>query len=208
MLPIKRRHDINSTLADKQAVCRVLPVNKLQSGGKNMILSGKEIQNRLGRDIFIEPFNPAQLNPNSYNLKLHNELLVYENEILDMKKENKAKNLVIPDEGLVLEPNRLYLGRTKEYTRTEKYVPMLEGRSSIGRLGLFIHVTAGFGDVGFSGYWTLEIYCIQPIRVYAGVDICQIYYHSIEGEYEKYTSGKYQNNTGIQPSLLYRDFNK
>ena len=208
MLPIKRRHDINSTLADKQAVCPVLPVNKLQSGGKNMILSGKEIQNRLGRDIFIEPFNPAQLNPNSYNLKLHNELLVYENEILDMKKENKAKNLVIPDEGLVLEPNRLYLGRTKEYTRTEKYVPMLEGRSSIGRLGLFIHVTAGFGDVGFSGYWTLEIYCIQPIRVYAGVDICQIYYHSIEGEYEKYTSGKYQNNTGIQPSLLYRDFNK
>ncbi len=173
-----------------------------------MILSGKEIQNRLGRDIFIEPFNPAQLNLNSYNLKLHNELLVYENEILDMKKENKAKNLVIPDEGLVLEPNRLYLGRTKEYTRTEKYVPMLEGRSSIGRLGLFIHVTAGFGDVGFSGYWTLEIYCIQPIRVYAGVDICQIYYHSIEGEYEKYTSGKYQNNTGIQPSLLYRDFNK
>ena len=173
-----------------------------------MILSGKEIQNRLGRDIFIEPFNPAQLNPNSYNLKLHNELLVYENEILDMKKENKAKNLVIPDEGLVLEPNRLYRGRTKEYTRTEKYVPKLEGRSSIGRLGLFIHVTAGFGDVGFSGYWTLEIYCIQPIRVYAGVDICQIYYHSIEGEYEKYTSGKYQNNTGIQPSLLYRDFNK
>ncbi|EMS71139.1 dCTP deaminase [Ruminiclostridium cellobioparum] len=173
-----------------------------------MILSGKEIQNRLGRDIFIEPFNPAQLNPNSYNLKLHNELLVYENKYLDMKKENKAKNLVIPEEGLELEPNRLYLGRTKEYTRTEKYVPMLEGRSSIGRLGLFIHVTAGFGDVGFSGYWTLEIYCIQPIRVYAGVDICQIYYHSIEGEYEKYSSGKYQNNTGIQPSLLYKDFNK
>lgn len=173
-----------------------------------MILSGKEIQNRLDRDIFIEPFNPAQLNPNSYNLKLHNELLVYEDICLDMKKENKAKNLVIPDEGLVLEPHRLYLGRTKEYTRTENYVPMLEGRSSIGRLGLFIHVTAGFGDVGFSGYWTLEIYCIQPIKVYPDVEICQIYYHSIEGEYEKYTSGKYQNNTGIQPSLLYRDFNK
>ena len=173
-----------------------------------MILSGKEIQNRLDRDIFIEPFNPVQLNPNSYNLKLHNELLVYEDMCLDMKKENKAKNLVIPDKGLVLEPHRLYLGRTKEYTRTENYVPMLEGRSSIGRLGLFIHVTAGFGDVGFSGYWTLEIYCIQPIKVYPDVEICQIYYHSIEGEYEKYTSGKYQNNTGIQPSLLYRDFSK
>ncbi|KNF07703.1 deoxycytidine triphosphate deaminase [Gottschalkia purinilytica] len=171
-----------------------------------MILSGKEIENRLEKDIFIEPFNPKQLNPNSYNLKLYNELLVYEDNILDMKKENKAKSIIIPEEGIVLEPNKLYLGRTKEYTRTENLVPMLEGRSSIGRLGLFIHVTAGFGDVGFSGYWTLEIHCIQPIRIYPDIEVCQIYYHSIEGDYEKYSSGKYQNNTGIQPSLLFKDF--
>ncbi len=173
-----------------------------------MILSGKEIQKKLDREIFIEPFNPGQLNPNSYNLRLHNELLVYEDTLLDMKKENKAKSLVIPEEGLILEPNKLYLGRTKEYTRTVNHVPMLEGRSSIGRLGLFIHVTAGFGDVGFAGFWTLEIYCIQPIKVYPGIEICQIYYHSIEGDYDKYSSGKYQNNTGIQPSLLYKDFEK
>jgi dCTP deaminase len=83
---------------------------------------------------------------------------------------------------------------------------MLEGRSSVGRLGLFVHVCAGFGDVGFKGFWTLEIHCVQPIRVYAGVEICQIYYHAIEGEYEPYISGKYQNNSGIQPSYLYRDF--
>ncbi len=171
-----------------------------------MILSGKEIQNRLGKDIFIEPFSTNQLNPNSYNLKLYNELLVYEDELLDMKKENKAKTLIIPDGGLVLEPNKLYLGRTIEYTRTENHVPMLEGRSSIGRLGLFIHVTAGFGDVGFAGYWTLEIYCIQPIKIYSDIEICQIYYHSIEGDYNKYISGKYQNNSGIQPSLLFKDF--
>ena len=171
-----------------------------------MILSGKQIRKKLGEDIFIEPFNESQLNPNSYNLKLHNELLVYEDCILDMKKENRYKSIIIPDEGIVLEPNKLYLGRTKEYTRTDKFVPMLEGRSSVGRLGLFIHVTAGFGDVGFSGYWTLEIHCIQPIRIYADVEICQIYYHSIEGDYDKYVSGKYQNNKGIQPSLLYRDF--
>ncbi len=173
-----------------------------------MILSGKEIQKKLDREIFIEPFNPGQLNPNSYNLRLHNELLVYEDTLLDMKKENKAKSLLIPEEGLILEPNKLYLGRTKEYTRTVNHVPMLEGRSSIGRLGLFIHVTAGFGDVGFAGFWTLEIYCIQPIKVYPGIEICQIYYHSIEGDYDKYSSGKYQNNTGIQPSLLYMDFEK
>lgn len=171
-----------------------------------MILSGKEIKNKLNKEIIIEPFNEAQLNPNSYNLKLHNELLVYEDFVLDMKKENKARSIIIPPEGIVLETNKLYLGRTQEYTKTDNYVPMLEGRSSIGRLGLFIHVTAGFGDVGFSGYWTLEIYCIQPIRIYAGVDICQIYYHAIEGEYEKYNSGKYQNNSGVQPSLLFKDF--
>ncbi len=171
-----------------------------------MILSGLEIKKCLGKEIVIEPYNEKYLNPNSYNLRLHNELLTYEDEVLDMKKPNRTRSVIIPGEGLVLEPGRLYLGRTMEYTRTENYVPMLEGRSSVGRLGLYIHVTAGFGDVGFSGYWTLEIQCVQPIRIYPGVEICQIYYHSIEGEYEGYCSGKYQNNTGIQPSLLYKDF--
>lgn len=173
-----------------------------------MILSGKEINKKIGKEIIIEPFDEKLLNPNSYNLRLHNELLVYEESVLDMKKANETKQIIIPDEGLLLEPNRLYLGRTVEYTKTDKYIPMLEGRSSIGRLGLFIHVTAGFGDVGFSGYWTLEIFCVQPIKIYPNVEICQIYYHTIEGEYDKYSSGKYQNNLGIQPSLLYKDFDK
>ncbi len=173
-----------------------------------MILSGKEIKKRIGTEIIIEPFEEKQLNPNSYNLKLHDELLMYTDDILDMKKENKVEKLKIPKEGLVLSPNRLYLGRTHEYTKTENVVPMLEGRSSIGRLGLFVHVTAGFGDVGFAGYWTLEIFCIQPIKIYPHVEICQLYYHTIEGEYEPYSSGKYQNNTGIQPSYLYRDFER
>ncbi|GIV40507.1 MAG: dCTP deaminase [Thermonema sp.] len=173
-----------------------------------MILSGKEIARRIGKDIIIEPFNPEQLNPNSYNLRLHNELLVYSDPVLDMKKPNAYERIRIPEEGLVLEPNKLYLGRTMEYTATEGLVPMLEGRSSVGRLGLFVHVTAGFGDVGFAGYWTLEIFCVQPIRIYAGVEICQIYYHTIEGDYERYRSGKYQNNRDVQPSLLYKDFEK
>ena len=173
-----------------------------------MILSGKEIQRHIGKEIIIEPFDQSRVNPNSYNLTLHNELLVYENHELDMKKLNPIKRITIPEEGLVLEPNRLYLGRTNEFTKTEGFVPMLEGRSSAGRLGLFIHVTAGFGDVGFAGYWTLEIFCIQPIRIYPNAEICQIYYHSIEGDYEPYKSGKYQNNTDIQPSLMYKDFEK
>jgi dCTP deaminase len=173
-----------------------------------MILSGLEIKSRIGKDIFIEPYSESQLNPNSYNLRLHSDMLVYDNHNLDMKKENTAHPVIIPEEGYLLEPNKLYLGRTIEFTRTDNHVPMLEGRSSVGRLGLFVHITAGFGDVGFSGFWTLEMFCVQPIRIYAGVEICQIYYHSVEGDYEKYKSGKYQNNKGIQPSLMFRDFEK
>lgn len=173
-----------------------------------MILSGREIQRLLGTQIHIDPFDPALLNPNSYNLRLHDELMVYDDPVLDMRRPPTTRRLAIPEEGLELEPGRLYLGRTVEWTRTEGLVPMLEGRSSIGRLGLFVHVTAGFGDVGFAGYWTLEISAIQPIRIYAGVEICQVFYHQIHGEYDTYKGGKYQNNRDIQPSMLYRDFER
>lgn len=171
-----------------------------------MILSGREIKRRLGGDILIDPFQESRLNPNSYNLTLHPELLIYTVPLLDMKQENTVKKIEIPQEGLILQPHTLYLGRTNEYTVTHNCVPMLEGRSSIGRLGLFIHVTAGFGDVGFSGYWTLEMFCVQPIRIYADVEICQIFYHTIEGDFDTYKSNKYQYNTGVQASMLYKDF--
>lgn len=171
-----------------------------------MILSGREIRANLGEKIRIDPFHESRLNPNSYNLTLHEDLRVYRNRELDMRVENLSDPLSIPKEGLLLEPQRLYLGRTVELTETDGFVPMLEGRSSIGRLGLFVHITAGFGDVGFKGFWTLEIFCVQPIRIYAGVQICQIFYHTIEGAYDRYTSGKYQNNKGIQHSMLFKDF--
>lgn len=146
-----------------------------------MILSGSEIKAQLGSNIKIEPFQESQLNPNSYNLRLHDELLVYEEIILDMKRPNRFRRITIPPEGLVLQPSQLYLGRTIEYTETRNLVPMLEGRSSIGRLGLFVHVTAGFGDVGFCGYWTLEMFAVQPVRIYPGVQVCQIFYHTVDG---------------------------
>ena len=171
-----------------------------------MILSGLDIKKHIGREIIIDPFDTNRLNPNSYNLSLHNELLVYTNDSLDMRHDNPTQKLLIPPEGFMLMPGRLYLGRTAEYTKTEGYIPMLEGRSSIGRLGICIHVTAGFGDVGFAGYWTLELFCVQPVRIYAGVQIAQIYYHTISEPYENYRSGKYQNNKGIQSSMLYKEF--
>ena len=171
-----------------------------------MILSGQAIRERLGTDILIDPFDESQLNPNSYNLQLHDELMVYEEVVLDMAKANRVRRIPIPEEGSVLSPNQLYLGRTAERTTTHRLVPQIEGRSSVGRLGLFVDVTAGFGDVGFSGYWTLEIFAVQPVRIYAGVPICQIFYHELTGEVEEYVY-KYQHNRDIQPSLLFEELN-
>ena len=186
-----------------------------------MILSGRMIFSAyLAGHIDISDFDMNRLNPNSYNLRLADELLVYEtdridphgerlfsnNGPLDMKKDNPYSTLKIPENGYCLQPGRIYLGRTMERTRTDCYVPMLEGRSSVGRLGIFIHATAGFGDVGFNGFWTLELSCIQPVVIYPGVEICQIYYHTIEGSYDKYSSGKYQGNNGVQPSMMWKDF--
>lgn len=100
-----------------------------------MLLSGEEIKKNLGTNIIIEPYSPSQLNPNSYNLRLSNELLVYDTDVLDMKANNPVKRLTIPETGLLLETNKLYLGRTLEYTKTDQFVPMLEGRSSRGPVG-------------------------------------------------------------------------
>ena len=171
---------------------------------KKMIISGKEIAKLIDKEIFIDPYVPQQLNPNSYNLRLHHELLVYEDQVLDMKKDNTTRKVTIPSEGLVLEPNVLYLGRTVEYVRAEHHVPMLEGRSSIGRLGLVVHLTAGLGNIGSSGFWTLEIACVQPVRIYPGVEICQIFFQDIRGEHENYRSDKYHHED-IQPSLLFQE---
>ena len=172
-----------------------------------MILSGAEIQKNIGSNIIIDPFDERHLNPNSYNLTLHHELMTYEEVVLDMRKANRVHRMSIPEDGLVLGANQLYLARTAERTETHNLVPMIEGRSSVGRLGLFVHVTAGFGDVGFCGFWTLEMFAIQPVRIYAGVPICQVFYHEITGDITEYNSDKYQNANDIQPSLLFKELN-
>jgi dCTP deaminase len=169
-----------------------------------MILSGQAIRDRLGSDIVIDPFEESQLNPNSYNLTLHDELMVYDELTLDMAQANRVRRIKIPEDGLVLKEQQLYLGRTAERTITHHLVPQIEGRSSVGRLGLFVHVTAGFGDVGFDGYWTLEMFAVHQVRIYPGVPICQIFYHELTGEIEEYAS-KYQRNRDIQPSLMFEE---
>ena len=88
-----------------------------------MILSGQEIKKHMGKEIIIEPFDEKRINPNSYNLSLAGELLVYDNHVLDMKEPNPVSRIIIPEDGLLLEPNRLYLGRTNEYTSTSRMFP-------------------------------------------------------------------------------------
>jgi dCTP deaminase len=175
------------------------------------MLTGPEIKKRVGGDIIIEPFIEAHVNPNSVDLRLDDELLVYKvcgNDVLDMAKEPEYERIYIPPypEGLVLVPGRLYIGSTIEYTETRNLVPGIEGRSSIGRLGIDVHATAGFGDVGFKGTWTLEISVTEPVRVYPGVRVCQIYYEPVTGEIAEYTSEKYQGQRGPRPSMLWKDF--
>lgn len=171
-----------------------------------MMLTGKEIKNRQGGDIIITPFNEKRLNPNSYNLRLGKKLKVYSGNILDIKKNNKYTVLAIPDDGMIIWPGKLYLGQSMEYTETRNLIPKIDGRSSIARLGISIHSTAGFGDIGFCGFWTLEISCIEPIKIYPGIEICQVYYETALGEIENYVSDKYQNNTGVQTSKIYKEF--
>lgn len=150
-----------------------------------MILSDKRILEEMKKGtIKIEPYVRECLGSNSYDVHLGATLAVYEDAELDAKKHNTIKYFDIPDEGYVLQPHVFYLGVTQEYTETHAHVPFLEGKSSTGRLGIDIHATAGKGDVGFCGNWTLEISCKQPVRVYKYMPIGQLIYFPVEGEIE------------------------
>ena len=189
-------------------------------------------------DIMIEDFSESRLNPNSYNLRLGDKLLVYDlpkkhlsmrgsdentpyiafgntfyqmdsmddsgNTIcLDPKKDNPVIEYHIPEEGFILYPGELYLGTTMEWTFTKRYIPMISGRSSVGRLGIDIHKTAGFGDIGFDGRWTLEIVATVPVRVYPGMEICQIYFENPDGPTGMLYHGRYQKQDDVAASKFY-----
>lgn len=158
--------------------------------------------------IRINPYNPEQLNPNSYDLTLARNIMTYGDKILDVKREPDLVINQIPPSGVVLEPGELYLGATVEYTESHGVVPMINGKSSLARLGLSVHQTGGFGDIGFCGHWTLEITVIKHIRVYAGMRIAQLCWFVPEGLITRKYNGKYQNSTSSTPvqSLASRDW--
>lgn len=149
--------------------------------------------------ILVRPFRRECLGSNSYDVHLGKTLAVYLDSVLDAKSHNRVDFLEIPPEGYVLTPDNFYLGVTEEYTETLEHVPFLEGKSSVGRLGIDIHATAGKGDIGFCNYWTLEISVKKPVKVYAGMPIGQLIYFAVDGKtitpYNQKSSAKY---TGVQ----------
>lgn len=176
-----------------------------------MILSDKKILEAIeAGSIVIEPFDRKCLGTNSYDVHLGKNLAVYQNRILDAKKHNAINHFEIPEDGFVIEPGTLYLGVTQEYTETHHAVPFLEGKSSVGRLGIDIHATAGKGDVGFCNTWTLEISCTQPVRIYEGMPIGQLIYFTVEGAIENYyhqkSDAKYNQRT-VRPveSMMWKN---
>jgi len=165
-----------------------------------MILSDSRILEEIEKGtIVIEPYDRKNLGSNSYDVHLGKYLAMYNDAMLDARKHNTISHFEIPEEGYVLLPGNLYLGVTDEYTETHAHVPFLEGKSSTGRLGIDIHATAGKGDVGFCNAWTLEISCVMPVRIYAGMPIGQLIYFPAEGEvlnkYNKKEGAKYTGRT-------------
>jgi dCTP deaminase len=170
-----------------------------------VILTGPEIVSAAenGR-LVISPFTPEQVNPNSYNVRLGDRLLTYTEEVIDPYRPNATREIRIGPEGYVLQPDQLYLGHTEERVGSDQYVPLLFGRSSVGRLGLFVEITAPIGDLGFHGQWTLMLSPVRPLRVYPGMKIGQIMFFVAQGEVDLY-AGKYQSADGPQKSRYWRD---
>lgn len=165
-----------------------------------MILTDTQIQKSIDEGtIVISPFRPECLGSNSYDVHLGKILATYKDAVLDARKHNEVEFFEIPNEGFILLPEKLYLGVTEEYTETHRHVPFLEGKSSVGRLGIDIHATAGKGDIGFANTWTLEISVRQPVRIYAGMPIGQLIYFETSGQlaipYDKKLDAKYTTRT-------------
>ncbi|MBT0773337.1 hypothetical protein KIH74_30610 [Kineosporia sp. J2-2] len=173
-----------------------------------MILTGSEIvRERAAGRITIDPFEPSQVNPNSYNFRLGPVLRVYTQSPLDPRTANSYEEVRIPDEGYVLEPGRLYLAHTEEVLGGRYYAPTFAARSSVARLGMFINLSASLGDIGYEGQWTLQLFTVNRVRVYLGMNIGQMMWWKPQGEVDLY-DGKYQGSVGPRSSDIHRDFHR
>jgi dCTP deaminase len=183
-----------------------------------MILTKQGILNAMSVGVIeIDPFDPEHLNPASYDLRLGGKVLQYviHNEtpeeslerhnlglgktpFLDAKLEPEVRSSFIDRKGILLKPGEGYLMHTVERVKTQAFVPVLDGKSSIGRLFVSVHQTAGYGDPGFDGQYTLEVTTLYPVRLYAGMRIAQMRFHAVSGEVTQY-AGNYTGEAARGP---------
>ncbi len=171
-----------------------------------MILSGHQIKQEVDfGDINITPYDEGQINPASYDLRLGKGLVRYKNPVLDMRKDNQISREEIGPNGFLLHPGELYLMHTEETIHTNSFVPVIDGKSSIGRLGICVHLTAGYGDPGFNGQYTLEVSVVKSVIVYPGVRFCQVRFHKMWGAKKLY-NGRYigEASQGAVPSASWK----
>jgi dCTP deaminase len=188
-----------------------------------VILSDRDLLAEINKgSIIIEPFDPACVQPSSIDVKVSNLFRVFRNHsaaVLDVKKDlTDLMDLVeVPEgEAFMLHPDEFALGSTLERVGVpNNLVARVEGKSSLGRLGLVIHSTAGFIDAGFDGHVTLELSNLAnlPITLYPGMTIGQISFITMTSPAEKpYGSGahgsKYQGQRGPTPSRYFENFKK
>ena len=176
-----------------------------------MILADKKIKEEIANgNIIISPFDEKYLNPNSVDLTLNPIFRVYTSNVLDVKQDNQSIALEMAEEGFVLNPGSVYLYACNEKIGIKgNLAAKVEGKSSLGRLGLFIHVTAGWIDSGFQGSLVLELVATQPIRVYPNMKICQIAFYEtteVETGYDKKEGSKYMNQEGVVASKMHKNF--
>ncbi|MCS6876104.1 MAG: dCTP deaminase [Aquificaceae bacterium] len=175
-----------------------------------MILSDRSVRELISKgELLIEPLREENIQASSVDLTLGSELLLYRAECVDIKDSHiPVERINIPEEGFLIPPKAFLLATTEEYIKLpEDITAFVEGRSSLGRLGLFIE-NAGWVDAGFEGQITLELYNANncPIRIYKGVRICQIVLARLDKKAERPYRGKYQGQKGATPSRIYLDF--
>lgn len=167
-----------------------------------LILTGDEIGREIeGGRIVIGPFDPACLEPNSYAFHLGDEVLQYEGWAMDARVGPKTDWRTIPPQGMVFEPDRLYLARTLETLGSGRYASTLYGSGSIAALGVWIQLSAPLGHTGAIIPWTLEIAVVHPVRLYPGMRIGKVAFWATQGEISGY-SGKYAGSTDAVPSRI------
>ncbi|MFP3254133.1 MAG: dCTP deaminase [Hydrogenobaculum sp.] len=176
-----------------------------------MILSDRTILDYIkSSKIIVEPFDESSLQCSSLDLRLSNSIAFYENlDTIDIKSPIKAKTVTF-EEYFIINPGEFLLASTMEYIKLPEFITaFVEGRSSLGRLGLFIE-NAGWVDAGFEGQITLELYNANkyPIKLYKGMRICQLVFAKLDEIPSKVYRGKYLCQKGATPSKIFMDFDK